>query len=149
MCMLPLAEGILEEPWDWESALRTVKMLYAAWNNTINTTKQRELGQLKRKCVLASWPANHDVPLPSMQSCHVVRKFAQLMCCWRACHGLCHAKWCAMPTCSIIFSVLCGTVAPARASCSLSLQQPVPEVAHAGATTSLSSWPALQEVCPG
>eukprot|EP00891_Asterochloris_glomerata_P001994 jgi/Astpho2/1994/Aster-00502 len=42
-------EGILEEPWDWESALRTVKMLYAAWNNTINTTKQRELGQLKRK----------------------------------------------------------------------------------------------------
>ena len=53
MCLLPLADGILEEPWDWKSALRTVKILYAAWNNTLNSSKQRDLRQLKRKCVLA------------------------------------------------------------------------------------------------
>ena len=53
MCMLPLADGILEEPWDWESAHRTRKILYAAWNNTLNSSQQRDLRRVKRKCVLA------------------------------------------------------------------------------------------------
>ena len=53
MCLLPIADGILEEPWGWKSALRTVRILYAAWNNTLNSSKQCELRQLKRKCVLA------------------------------------------------------------------------------------------------
>ena len=56
MCMILLADGVLEEPWDWESALRTVDILYAAWNNTLNYSKQRDLRRHKRKCVLAVLP---------------------------------------------------------------------------------------------
>ena len=56
--------------------------------------------------------------------CHTLREAAHHMCCCTLtqCHGLCHAMLCAIPTCSIISSTLSGTVAPAQASCSLSLQ---------------------------